>query len=589
MADFYRHELSDAVGNAWRIDIYEGSPFARGATPTVLKDDVIGKIEGFTWEYDKYPLGLHAPLTGSIELSADAMPSSLRQWILNPQTTGTPFELSPIGAPGYLNGGNPNYRTFFQFQCQPFGQTGFKTVWYAVVAQESVRPVGGVFKVPLADAFAYALQQLPILDIEVLDAEYLRNTPSDRKVRSVVYDYIYNSSGWRKVAHPAQRSPSSPAHYWATPWTSLFNLWNDYAGIMFSRIVRLDDTVIRTDLWDVLTEHVREKYRQLTTTAAGAGTGLNIDDVYAVPFIMGDTDATAEVLDSLHRTIERNYKTFYDLFVDLVKSSYTQAAIRHYTDAGEDKVSVWYLQPINNGYLAIQKDITELAHDNLEPGFSARLLGTATASNEFAIGEDYDKVDRNTKAGRNKEEYSMPITLVSIPTIPTGSYTKDDANSQEYDWSYARYFGMYYLADPSSIFSEDQLIRCHSYASYRNYGETAPTVPATMGYTLSYGQGKAAAIADQQESGQLQRMASILATTFGDPECAEIMFSALVTDVVSGYTMLPFVPACMSFALDLTDVFAWATGITAPTVWYPTKCTYDLKAATVEIEAWGRP
>lgn len=589
MADFYRHELTDAVGNAWRIDIYEGTNAVRGVTATAIKDDVIGKIEGFTWEYDKYPLGLHTPITATIEMTADAMPSELVTWLLNPQQTSTPFELNPIGASGYTDGGNPNYRTFFQFQCQPVGQTGFKTVWYAVVAQESLRPVGGIFKVPLADAFAYALQQIPIMDVETLDSVYYRSNLSQRVSRSIVYDYYYNASGWRKVAHPSQRSTSSPALYWGVTWQSLFVLWNVYIDQMFKHIVRLPDTATRTDVHDVLLQHVRECYTQKTTTGAGANTQINVTDVYAVPFIMDDAGSGAAVLDSLHRTVERNYKTIYDLLVDLIKSAYVQAAIRYYTDPTfGDMVNIWYQRPLSDGYLAATVDITELAHEDLEPGFSARMVGTTRASNEFAIEDDYDKVEQNTRAGRNKEEYSMPVTLVSIPTIPTESYIQDATNNQEYDWSYVRYFGMWYLDDPAST-GTDHLIRCHSYASYRNDGETAPTPPASMGYTLSIAQGKAAAIADQQESGQPQRMALILADTFGVPDTAEIACSLNITDVTSGYTMLPFVPACMAFGVDLADVYTWAAPITAPVVWYPTKCTYDLKAGVVEVESWGRP
>jgi hypothetical protein len=437
--------------------------------------------------------------------------------------------------------------------------------------------------IPLTDALMYAMEQLPFSALEELDSEWIKYNMADVVASQAVYDYYWNASGWKKVAHYINIAVSNN-RIWAVPWINLFIYWETYVNTMYCKVLRLTVTD-RVGIRDVLYQNVRED------NTAGALSVLNITDVYATPLIMDGETSGAEIMDSIYREAERNYKTFLDLYVDLVKSVYRQACVRYYMDGTTDKVEVYHQAPLSDGYTASTVDVTESGHDDLEIAFSTAAIGTAIASNEFAKGADYDKVDQNGLSGRNKEEFAVPVMLHSSPVIPSESYRYDDANKTESDRDSPRYWGLWYIDDPESS-GTDRIIRAHSYCAFRNDGIAAPSLPATMGYTLTIEQCRGAAIVDQQESGRAVTLAQQVASTFGaSVDAATLQFTDFVDTFTSGYTMIPFVPMMCAIGVDVADIhrYSYASGLTYPVTWYPVKCTYSIKEARVAIEAWGTP
>lgn len=644
MASHYRYQwTSPRTGIEFCLYIAPASSSTKlnwGVGCDDLDDDAIVGFDEITHEYDKYPIGWHSVMTGKVTFAGARLPADLLSWIMNPHSSFSGFGLDPALSP--LNG-RVTLSTIFRLTAKlPGGHAShnLQCTWVVDSANRVVPDSDGTISVGLIDAVSASLKNVTLDQMRDCDWAWVKANFGSVVTRRGCIEWFYTAYGSNTAFYVGQVCPGDNGQnqdastLWAVLWSNIQTQWCKYAQTIYNLITRTDHPVTGVsgatkatiDISDGLALVVDGLYRQTYNSTPEPGASLTAGEVYCIPFVTNDDFSTASRTTSMHDELARSYPTLYDLLSDVVKGAYAHGCTWHYTLGGADYATVMCDRPLSQGIGNATPDVNvdDIAYD-AEPTFADRIMGAAVTSWEFYVDDDYQTHEAKAGFARNDESYTFPVVFNPVPTATTyetsGSGTEQWRRLDMVDFSgingktayqyKPRLLGLYYLDNPNygaglalDAFTQNVLIRCHSWRPLHNADESAPTPPTGAPYTLGVTVGqlasRACAVADQQEWGLVYQVAQKASETFADYSSATLKFKAPLDAVsrvnpslVSANNLLAFVPRLARVEADIRirPEYQYLTAIPIATTWYPTKVTTNLLGTeeVMEIECWGKP
>lgn len=572
MPDIYRYEWTGPrTGITYRLDFSEPSASPVGATVETLQEDALREVKDFAWEFDTFPIGLATPVKPKLTFSVDATPDTLMGWLTASRTTHTITIATGVA---------PDVTVDVAVGVNVALYQSGDLVWYGVqdVATRA-RPdlQSRTMEIAFNDALQLSMKAITLDALKAADYQYAitdyAGMGGEIVERTFVADSLWKDGSWYYELHRT----SGDDKVWGIKRRTMFDAWEDYVTEVLDVITRRTTTVsLRPALELNSTNNRLQRYS--ATEPWPSATILVDNDVYLTPYIYNTADN--EFLYSLHDEWARNYPSMYDLIADICKQSLRACAF-WYSDTNTATLNSW---AITSPPVAAQ-DVTELIRD-AQPDAWARTLQIATASDEFAQHDDYDKIETPVQGGRNDIAITIPTVFRKDPVADDYLYS----GGLEYATGVIPLNRLYHLVNPNvggAAFSQTEFVRLHSW--WTGDGSSAPT-SATFTYDWNdYG---ASALAEQQEWGMMKQAADWCAETFGhiaDTGMPSVLTGKVPSDL---YNLSITTPDCQPFYCKLTvDVPSYDPAATwlanYPTEWWVIKWNGDLKTELAEVECYG--
>ena len=556
MPDVYRYEWTGKrSGVTYRIDIAPADATPLG-TPTIetLNDDAVRECKDFAWEYDRFPVGMATLLRPTLIFNVDRIPSTLQGWLMDTPVT---HNVTPFGS------AQATVSTGCAFTFYVNGSI----VWYgAQDISTRVRPnlADNTIEIVVDDAFRLATKAITMTALRDATHEYYYNNQSTIKKKQYLVDLAWDDGGtWYKYRHYA----GSGQRIWAVPRGGLFDLWEVMIQDAMNAITRRSITLILSASLQSMYGDLYEQRYSASDTHPGSAAG----QIYLTPFICDAGDDTLTY--SLYDEWERNYKSMFDLIVDMCNQSCTACALTHAGAGGQ--VTLYSHALLSNG-LTTPYTATELFRD-ASPDLWGRVLQQAVMSYEFPKGDDYDKYDFVIQTGRNDETLTMPV--VWNWTLSANGWEYEGDGMSTYDPP----LNKFWYEDTLDIAGE--IVRCHSW-----WAGDGSTVPIASPYTLSHTGGVGLGLVDQQSWGIMRQGAEYLYATFGQAALTgapSVLTGKMDSTLpVSASLTMDFSPYYRPLTIDVPSFRSWLA--IAPTTYYVVKWTGNLTEELAEVELYGQ-
>ncbi len=406
------------TGYYYKLVIRPSDTTAMTPVDVDLPDDCLADFE-YSWEYDKYPVGMPAAPSLDLTFRIDKCTAEFAKALIN-----DPFADHTVNLESYysfdITCGN-----VFELWISYNGGVSFNKVFIGVqqVGKENAFSYDDMtVKIEVIEIGYFTLSNIPT---EALDYVLMNNDSLVHQSKGYLdYWYLANQSYMRTGTY----SPRHAFNFWYFPTYLLFYHLDYIASLISNRLYRVDwdwDTVDYsfynlTNAYNLLDCYYRQNY----TGDGSIGTKIDYDEIYSLIYFTDktvttdwpgamaqQTSNTGSGVLGLPYILKKEYQSCWDLMREITTEHLKYAYTTYDVSSTPATVARYTTRNIyTTDYIDISDKI--LLDIELE---SYDVLQAADAVSVDKVEDTPDKITASNKKAKNDKSYSVNVILQNVP------------------------------------------------------------------------------------------------------------------------------------------------------------------------------